>query len=290
MPVILSFAKIYRILNEIHSNQFILEVETDLSKSSTTKLVEIMDEIKTLTKLNEREVKITDIKNDDSKRTKYEICEMIDNLNKMFNKSIDLKLKPVYDKFMNSREVILNRRVKAGHYKDYTILMLEILKGNLDKIKELIKQGADVNAAEQSGNSCLILAVRKNLKEIVELLINNGADINAVNKSEENALMIAVEANSVDMVKRLAPLTQIDHKDIFTNTALMLAIKKLMRINPNFSDSEKRVKDIEEIVDILIKSCSKVTQEVMDLLEEKKGEEVVEKFRLKLARIFKFQK
>ena len=288
---ILSFARVYRILNEVYSKQFIKEVERDLDKSCTTKLVEIMDEIKTLTKLNEREVKEANIEVDAFERFKY---ETIDNLNKMFNKRSDLKATSVYDKFKNNQEVILNRRVKAGYYKNYTILMLEILKGDLDKVldkvKELIKEGSDVNAANQSGDTCLALAIRKNLKEVVEELINNGADINTINNSGENALMIAVEGNLVDMVKRLAPLTKIDHEDIFTNTALMLAIKKIMRINPNFSNLEKRFNDMEEIIDILIKSGAKVTEEVIELLKDKKENEVLEKFCLKLARIFKFER
>ena len=163
----------------------------------------------------------------------------------MFDTRSVLKENPIYNEFINSREVILNRRVKAGYYKDYTILMLEILKCDLDKVsdkvKDFIKKGADVNATDQSGNTCLMLAIRKDLKEVVELLITNGADVNAVNKSGENALMVAIEANSVDMVKRLAHLTDMHHEDIFKNTALMLAIKKIMRINPNSSDSEKKL-------------------------------------------------
>ncbi|HET9824044.1 MAG TPA: ankyrin repeat domain-containing protein, partial [Chitinophagaceae bacterium] len=61
-----------------------------------------------------------------------------------------------------------------------------------DKIKLLLKYGADINVKAKSGNSPLLIAcVGYGKYDVVKLLIEKGADVFAVNNWKENALMRA---------------------------------------------------------------------------------------------------
>lgn len=54
---------------------------------------------------------------------------------------------------------------------------------NLDLINTLISFGADVNAKDYWGKSCLVSSIEKNKKDIIKILLDNGADIHAYNDS-----------------------------------------------------------------------------------------------------------
>jgi ankyrin repeat protein len=51
-------------------------------------------------------------------------------------------------------------------------------QGLLEKLKELIGKGSDINAADSSGQTALHYAARRGHKKIVELLLVNGANVN----------------------------------------------------------------------------------------------------------------
>ena len=46
-------------------------------------------------------------------------------------------------------------------------------KGDLDAVKKVLEQGADVNTVNNSGATALMLAVENNQKDVVELLLGN---------------------------------------------------------------------------------------------------------------------
>ena len=51
--------------------------------------------------------------------------------------------------------------------------------GEIEKIKTLIAEGADVNSKDLEGDTPLHLAVMRNRSDVARLLIANGADLNA---------------------------------------------------------------------------------------------------------------
>jgi cytohesin len=53
-------------------------------------------------------------------------------------------------------------------------------KGNLDKVKRLIEEGANVNVKDEKNDTPLYIAVGQGNKEIAELLISKGANVNVV--------------------------------------------------------------------------------------------------------------
>lgn len=72
------------------------------------------------------------------------------------------------------------------------VLMIAVSAGDLNKTKELIEKGADVNAPDSgTGVTPLILASLRGHIEIVKLLLDNGADISATSKRGVTAVMAA---------------------------------------------------------------------------------------------------
>jgi ankyrin repeat protein len=53
--------------------------------------------------------------------------------------------------------------------------------GNIEEIKNLIEQGADINAPGQFGDTPLHKAADSRQLETAKILLENGADVNAIN-------------------------------------------------------------------------------------------------------------
>ncbi len=71
-------------------------------------------------------------------------------------------------------------------------LILASVKGDIVKIKSLLKEGADINAKDENGNTGLIFASRySNRADSVRLLLDKGADVNAKNNKGSSSLMVA---------------------------------------------------------------------------------------------------
>ena len=62
------------------------------------------------------------------------------------------------------------------------------IRGDINKLRELLVAGVDPNMKDQTGITPLMLAAQKGHKEIVEYLITQGADINAKTKTGFTAL------------------------------------------------------------------------------------------------------
>ncbi len=82
-------------------------------------------------------------------------------------------------------------------------LLEAIRKDDVDKVKECIKAGIDVNIADWNGDSALLLACYNVQIEIAKLLINAGANINYQDINKTTPLMFAIRHNKIDVVKLL---------------------------------------------------------------------------------------
>ncbi|MFC1783643.1 ankyrin repeat domain-containing protein [Planctomycetota bacterium] len=82
----------------------------------------------------------------------------------------------------NGRTAILKLLLKYGSERGTSPLFGAVTSGDIEQIKLLISQGADVNAKNIFGHTVLNLACIRDKKEIAELLIDSGADINAINQ------------------------------------------------------------------------------------------------------------
>lgn len=101
--------------------------------------------------------------------------------------------------------------------KEENPLINAVRTGDVKKVKELIKAGADVNGP-------LIDAVVYNKADTVKLLIKAGADVNEKDDEGKTALMYAYEEGHLDIVKLLIKSgADINAKDNDGETALMFA-------------------------------------------------------------------
>lgn len=91
-------------------------------------------------------------------------------------------------------------------YKDkdnYTSLHFATLRGNLDIMKLLIKNGADVNSINKDGDTAFTLASKKGSVDIVKTLIANGAKIDETNERDDIAIIFAAATNKWTLVNKL---------------------------------------------------------------------------------------
>ena len=76
--------------------------------------------------------------------------------------------------------------------------------GDIDKIKSLIANGADVNAKNFEGDTPIHVAVMQNRKDVVELLINKGANVNV--ECEEDCYMQDILSSTANTPLQIAAL------------------------------------------------------------------------------------
>ena len=68
--------------------------------------------------------------------------------------------------------------------------MLQMLTPDKATIHVLLKAGADTNAVNKNGVTCLMAAVDRDCsKEVLQAIIDHGADVNATDKDSWTALM-----------------------------------------------------------------------------------------------------
>ena len=105
-------------------------------------------------------------------------------------------------------------------------------KGDIVKVKSLLKEGANVNAKDYHGNTSLILSSKysntSSSDDMVRLLINEGADVNAKTNKEQTSLMIASvysdTISSLDTIRLLLDNgANVNEKDNHGRTSLIYA-------------------------------------------------------------------
>ncbi len=70
--------------------------------------------------------------------------------------------------------------------------------GNLKKVQNLIKHGADVNEETEEGETPLHAAAEEGHLDIIRFLIENGANVNAVDHNGNTPLHSALDKNKTD--------------------------------------------------------------------------------------------
>ena len=83
-------------------------------------------------------------------------------------------------------------------------------KNNIDMVKCLVKNGANVNAETDKGVPAIIYAAAFGNGDILNFLIDNGANVNAVNSEDQSVLQFATasvysasDPNYVNTIRQL---------------------------------------------------------------------------------------
>lgn len=96
--------------------------------------------------------------------------------------------------------------VSSGHsFQEQTPLMSAVRQNQVETVKALIANGADVNAkiAGSIEVTALMIAARYGYTDIMKILIDNGADVNVKSDRGYTALMRAARTGQTDAVKML---------------------------------------------------------------------------------------
>ncbi|MBF01234.1 MAG: hypothetical protein CMP77_14845 [Flavobacterium sp.] len=80
-------------------------------------------------------------------------------------------------------------------YKNMTPLCVAICKGDLETVKKFIEYGADVNE-KSNGATPLMLAARYNQVEMIKLLLENGANLRLEDQKGFTAIKYAELSNA----------------------------------------------------------------------------------------------
>ncbi|WP_440895448.1 ankyrin repeat domain-containing protein [Amphibacillus sp. Q70] len=74
-------------------------------------------------------------------------------------------------------------------------------KGDTKTILELLADGANINLADNDGETAVMAATQRNHVDTVKLLIEQGADINIRNNNQDNVLLYAGAEGLLEIVK-----------------------------------------------------------------------------------------
>ncbi|WCR59753.1 MAG: Phosphocholine transferase AnkX [Wolbachia endosymbiont of Ctenocephalides felis wCfeF] len=108
---------------------------------------------------------------------------------------LDLAIKKGYE---NIVEVLKQKQLDLDKE-----LLIAAGKGDIEKVRDSIRQGANVNVQGKQGWTPVFWAIQKNNFNIVELLLNNNADIKVKDNEGWIPIHWAVQLGSLDVVKRL---------------------------------------------------------------------------------------
>ena len=106
-------------------------------------------------------------------------------------------------------------------------LKQSVIRGNVEKTKEFIQSGQDVNMKDKEGFTPLFHAARNGHVEVVKVLIKNGAQVDEVNNEMTKIRPIfgAIQGNHFEVVKLLIEVGSDVNKEMFLGaTPLIMAI------------------------------------------------------------------
>ena len=130
--------------------------------------------------------------------------------------------------------IIVMNSINAKNGYGYTALIDASKNGDLEKVKLLIENGANIEVKDNNGDTALILASYYRRLEIVKYLVEKGANINATNDNGWTSLMYASKYGELETIKYLLENgTDVNIKNKNGNAALDLAkiedIKEVLR-------------------------------------------------------------
>ncbi len=92
---------------------------------------------------------------------------------------------------------------QATEYTGFTPLHMAIYRQDIQKVKDLLKEGAEVEPAEDTGASPMELAIASGNLEMVKLIHEHGADFISNDEERRDALGLAVKEGFIDVAQFL---------------------------------------------------------------------------------------
>lgn len=136
-------------------------------------------------------------------------------------------------------------------------LMAAVGGGHAEVVQLLIDYGADLEATDSLGKTCLFYAVEFGYRKVLQVLLDSGAEVNVSDKWGQTLLSYAVGHNSVEFVKiLLAAGADVNATDRDGNTVLDYARYKRSNIPfiGDFFTSENNKEMIQLLEEAELKS------------------------------------
>jgi hypothetical protein len=106
-------------------------------------------------------------------------------------------------------------------------LLRAVDRGDLNKVKDSIDKGADINAINAQQNTPLQEAIRSRKDNVARFLIENGADVNKPNVNNQTPLHRAAESNQEGIGELLiARGALIDPRDVDVDVIIRVPVKR----------------------------------------------------------------
>ncbi|MEM9569659.1 MAG: ankyrin repeat domain-containing protein, partial [Bacteroidota bacterium] len=96
-----------------------------------------------------------------------------------------------------------NINIDSRNESNYTALLLSAKEGQLDCVKFLVQQGADIDTTDKWSSTALLLSAQQGHIDCVQYLLQQGADINTKAKDGGTALLLSAKEGHIDCVKYL---------------------------------------------------------------------------------------
>ena len=129
------------------------------------------------------------------------------------------KTKEDVNKYVN------NNNINNMNERGYTILMIAATNNYFELAKELIIRGADINIKTYCvGETALFSACRKGNIDIIKLLLNNNADVNILNIYGESVLHVS-QYDALNLLLQHPILNVINQKTIHGDTPIKIACR-----------------------------------------------------------------
>lgn len=105
--------------------------------------------------------------------------------------------RPAFDRLLPQA----NLQFQTSHHR--TLLHAAAVGGNLEIMRQLLKNNINVNAKDTLGDTSLQIATENNLTGIVRLLLAQRADPSVQNQAQETPLLTALESGYIDVAQQL---------------------------------------------------------------------------------------
>ena len=97
-------------------------------------------------------------------------------------------------------------------------------QGDIETVRQLLAQGANVHARDETGKTALIAAAYRNDLAIVDVLIQAGADVNIQDNTQQSAYLIATSDGYLELLQRtLQAGANVHSTDSYNGTGLIRA-------------------------------------------------------------------
>ena len=180
---------------------------------------------------------------------------------------------------------------KDKNYNNISPLHVAVENGNVEIVKLLLDNGANVNARNESKLTPLMFIDSDATPDLIKVLLNAGAKVNARDESEEDVLLSTIDSISVDVLNALikggadvrhadksgvtAMMKAAENEDLEKVTALVLAGANVDERDENGESAWDKTSslEIEQFLEKQGASADNSTIEVIPYADEADGDE-----------------